>query len=434
MKEISSFLIAAPHSGSGKTTVTLGLLKALKNRGLKVQPFKCGPDYIDTKHHNMASGSNSVNLDLFLSSGKHVENLYAKYASQSDVSITEGVMGLFDGYDKMKGSSAEIAKLLALPVVLVVNAKSMAYSAAPLLYGFKNFDKGVNIAGVIFNFVGSESHYDFLKQACKDIGIHSFGYLPKDAGIEIPSRHLGLSIGKEHLFDEFAGKAASLIEKHINLDELLTFTRTHISTPVLQEFQPKPVSSKIKIAVASDEAFNFTYHENIEYLKRLGNVTFFSPLEDKCLPEADFAYFPGGYPELFLEQLGSNSELHKSIRDYVDNGGKLLAECGGMMYLSSSITDKEGVEYPMVGIFAQKASMKDMKLKLGYRSFNYNGLAIKGHEFHYSHCESGLNSITQQYNAGNIPVNTKLLRYKNAIAGYTHIYWAEMENMLDLFD
>ncbi len=169
MKEISSFLIAAPHSGSGKTTVTLGLLKALKNRGLKVQPFKCGPDYIDTKHHNMASGSNSVNLDLFLSSGKHVENLYAKYASQSDVSITEGVMGLFDGYDKMKGSSAEIAKLLALPVVLVVNAKSMAYSAAPLLYGFKNFDKGVNIAGVIFNFVGSESHYDFLKQACREI-------------------------------------------------------------------------------------------------------------------------------------------------------------------------------------------------------------------------------------------------------------------------
>lgn len=434
MKEISSFLIAASHSGSGKTTITLGLLKALKNRELNVQPFKCGPDYIDTKYHDMASGNKSINLDLFLSSEKHIKSLHAKYATQSDVCITEGVMGLFDGYDKMKGSSAEIAKTLGLPVVLVVNAKSTAYSVAPLLYGFKNFDKEINLIGVIFNFVGSESHYAFLKQACEDVGIKSFGYLPKNTEVEIPSRHLGLSLGEEYLFDDFANKAASLIKEHINLDELLASTQTYIDVSIAQEPQRKTSSPRLKIAVASDEAFNFTYYENIEYLKKRGDVTFFSPLKDKRLPETDFVYFPGGYPELFLEQLSSNKELHESIRSYVENGNRLFAECGGMMYLSSSITDKDGQEYPMVEIFPQKASMKDMKLKLGYRSFSYNGIAVKGHEFHYSHTDGNEKSITQQYNARNMPVDTKLLRHKNAIAGYTHIYWAEMDNLFKLYN
>ncbi|MDR1202388.1 MAG: cobyrinate a,c-diamide synthase [Tannerellaceae bacterium] len=435
MKEISSFLIAAPHSGSGKTTVTLGLLKALKNRGYKVQPFKCGPDYIDTKYHDLASGSKSINLDLFLSSEKHVEDLYARYASQSDVCITEGVMGLFDGYDKMKGSSAEIAETLGLPVVLVVNAKSTAYSVAPLLYGFKNFYKGIHIIGLIFNFVGSENHYGFLKQACSDVGIKSFGYLPKRMDIEIPSRHLGLSLGKEYLFDDFANKAASVIEEHINLDELLTSTQTCINIPVSQQTpQPGTTCPDVKIAVASDDAFNFIYHENIACLKRIGCITFFSPLKEAHVPEVDLIYFPGGYPELFLEELSRNKELHESIRDYAEKGGKILAECGGMMFLSSSITDKDGREYPMVEIFPHKASMQDMRLKLGYRQFEYNDLSIKGHEFHYSHTENDENSIVQQYNAKNMPVDTKLWRYKNVIAGYTHIYWAEIDNLFDLFN
>lgn len=428
--EFSSFLIAAPASGSGKTTVTLGLLRALKNRGYQVQPFKCGPDYIDTQYHNMASGGQSVNLDLFLSSKEHVNHLYAKYASQKDICIVEGVMGLFDGYDKMKGSSAEIAETLNTPVILVVNAKSSAYSVAPLLYGFKNFYSGINLIGVIFNFVGSESHYHFLKQACDDIGLRSFGYLPKNADVEIPSRHLGLSLDKEFQLDKFADKAASLIEKYIDLDGLIAAThRQAIPAP-----SEKAIRLNQKIAVASDEAFNFMYHENIEYLKRIGDVTFFSPLKDNRLPETNLVYFPGGYPELFLEQLSENKQLHQSIQEYAERGGKILAECGGIMYLSSSITNKEGREYQMVGIFSQKASMENMKLKLGYRQFQYNGLNIRGHEFHYSHIDSDLNSIAQQYTAKNIPVDTKLLRYKNVIAGYTHIYWGEMDNLFNLFN
>lgn len=433
MKEISSFLIAAPSSGSGKTTITLGLLRALKNRGLTTQSFKCGPDYIDIKYHDLASGNKAVNLDLFLSSEHHVKSLYSKYASKSDVCITEGVMGLFDGYEKMKGSSAEIAQILDIPVVLIVNAKSIAYSAAPLLYGFKNFSKHLNLAGVIFNFVASESHYSFLKDACNDVGVESFGYLSKNKNIEIPSRHLGLSLDEEYQFDEFADQAASLIEEHIDVDRLLLCTQSNVSFPEKKQVE-EHTSESLKIAVAFDEAFNFTYHENLESLRKMGSVVFFSPIKDKYLPEADFVYFPGGYPELFLRELSENVQLHKCIREYVESGGRVLAECGGMMYLSSSIIDKEGKDYPMVGVFLQKASMQNMKLKLGYRQFRINEIEVKGHEFHYSNVIGDLDSIVQQYNARNIPVDTKLLRYKNVIAGYTHIYWAEISNLLNVFN
>lgn len=430
MKEISRFLIGAPSSGSGKTTVTLGLLRALKNRGKRVQPFKCGPDYIDTKYHDMSSGNKSINLDLFLSSESHIKDLYSKYSNLSDICIAEGVMGLFDGYKKMSGSSAEVAEKLDLPIVLVVNAKSVAYSVAPLLYGFKNFSDKINLIGVIFNFVASESHYSFLKDACEDAGIESFGYLPKNANIEIPSRHLGLTLDEKYQFDEFADRAATLVEQHIDIDRLLASTLKKIEE--LSEKKEKAAST-LKISVALDEAFNFVYHENIEYLKSIGEVTFFSPIRDKELPKSDFIYFPGGYPELYLKELSKNTSLHTAIREYVENGGKVWAECGGMMYLSTCIVDNEGQEFPMVGVFEQKASMENMKLKLGYRYFTYNGLDIKGHEFHYSHTDSDLTSITQQYNARNSKVDTKLLRHKNVIAGYTHIYWAEAGNILDLY-
>lgn len=427
----SQFLIGAIASGSGKTTLTLGLLRAFRNRSLKVQSFKCGPDYIDTKYHELASGNKAVNLDLFLSSEKHVQNIYTKYTSSCDVAITEGVMGLFDGYDKLKGSSAEIAARLDIPVILVLNAKAMAYSAAPILYGFRNFYKDFHLVGAIFNMVGSESHYQFLSEACKDVGIKPLGYLPKNEGLLIPLRHLGLNINQEFLFDEFADRAAAFMEEHIDIDQLLLLTQKTVN----------PISSTgngeqdipVKTAIASDEAFNFYYHENIEYLKRRGPVSFFSPIRDKELPEVDFVYFPGGYPELHLEGLSTNTSMMESVRQYIEKGGRLLAECGGMMYLSSSIADSEGKEYPMVGIFEQKATMENMKLKLGYRQFEYNNLILKGHEFHYSSVSGNLKSITEQYSAKKGPVDTKLLRYKNAIAGYTHLYWAELGNLMDLF-
>ncbi|SBV92265.1 cobyrinate a,c-diamide synthase [uncultured Dysgonomonas sp.] len=432
MAYTSHSLISAIASGSGKTTITLGLLRALRNRGLSVQPFKCGPDYIDTKYHVLAAGTESVNLDLFLSSENHIKNLYNKYSSGKDVCITEGVMGLFDGYDRMNGSSAQIAEKLDIPVILVLNAKSMAYSAAALLYGFKNFSDRVNIAGVIFNFVASESHYNFLKDACHDVGLEPLGYLPKNTDIEIPSRHLGLNIDEQYRFDDFADKAADLIEKHIDIDKLLSITvRRQPHIEVTKETNV-PLQG-LRISVARDSAFNFMYHENIEYLKRLGTVSYFSPLSDKQLPESDFIYLPGGYPELYLSELSNNRTMQDSIRHYVEAGGKVLAECGGMMYLSSSISHENGTEYPMVNIFDQKATMENMKLKLGYRQFKYNGLSLKGHEFHYSTINSEQQSVVQQYTAKGQATDTKLLRYKNVIAGYTHLYWADMDNLMDIF-
>lgn len=429
----SQLLIGAIHSGSGKTILTLGLLRAFRNRGLDVQSFKSGPDYIDTKFHELASGNKTINLDLFLSSENHVRDIYKKYTSQCDIAITEGVMGLFDGYDKSRGSSAQIAEVLDIPVVLVVNAKSMAYSVAPLLYGFKNFSQNINVVGVIFNMVGSESHYAFLKEACKDVGLEPLGYLPKNKELEIPSRHLGLNMDKEFLFNEFADKAASFVESHINPDRLLILTQKPKPTPTPPRVNINPYGYILKSAIAFDEAFNFMYHENIEYLRGRGTVSFFSPLNDSELPDADFVYLPGGYPELHLKGLSNNTKMHESIRKYVEQGGRLLAECGGMMYLSSSITGEDGIEYPMVNVFNQKASMQNMKLTLGYRMFEYNGLKMRGHEFHYSSLESNLDNVTEQYSAKNRLVDTKLLRYKNAIAGYTHIYWAEIDDLMALF-
>lgn len=430
MTKFSRFLIAAPSSGSGKTTVTLGLLRALKNRNSKVQPFKCGPDYIDTKLHTLVSGTEAINLDLFLSSANHIEQLFAKYATSADVCVTEGVMGLFDGFDKMKGSAAEIAGLLDIPVIMVVNAKSVAYSVAPLLYGFKNFLDTINVVGVIFNFVGSESHYSFLKDACDDVGIEALGYLPKNTDVEIPSRYLGLSMDEQERIENFADHAATLIEKHIDVDRLLELTQT--TKPTLKP-QPQSNSKNLAIAVAKDEAFNFMYHENIEALRAMGDVTFFSPIHDKILPHADFIYLPGGYPEMYAKVLSENQEIRLQLKKYADQGGQLLAECGGMMYLCSSIVDEHGQEFPMVNIFEQRATMENMKLKLGYRQFEYNNCPMKGHEFHYSHIENEQTSVAQLYTAKGMQVPTKLLRYKNVIAGYTHLYWAENKNILDLF-
>jgi cobyrinic acid a,c-diamide synthase len=271
-----------------------------------------------------------------------------------------------------------------------------------------------------------------LKDACHDVGLEPLGYLPKNTDIEIPSRHLGLNIDEQYRFDDFADMAAALIEKHIDIDKLLVITRRNQSD--IEAAKEERVSSQdLRISVAKDAAFNFMYHENIEYLKRLGTVSYFSPLHDKHLPESDFVYLPGGYPELYLSELSNNRTMQDSIRHYVKAGGKVLAECGGMMYLSSSISDEDGTEYPMVNIFDQKATMENMKLKLGYRQFEYNGLSLKGHEFHYSSIKSEQQSVVQQYTAKGQVTDTKLLRYKNVIAGYTHLYWADMDDLMDLF-
>jgi cobyrinic acid a,c-diamide synthase len=432
MSNKPQFLIAAPSSDSGKTTITLGMLRALANRGLKVQPFKCGPDYIDPILHQKACGTDSINLDTYMASSGHVKSLFNRYLQQNDVAIVEGVMGLFDGADKMKGSSAEIAVLLNIPVILVINAKAMAYSAAALIHGFKSFDPELNIAGVIFNNVNTLSHYNILKEACKDVEIEALGYLLTQPDIKIPSRHLGLSIASDINFDALCDKIAMSVNETINLDRLLELT-TRDAVEKTEEEVPGN-KGNYTIAVAHDEAFRFTYHENLEVLKKFGKVVYFSPLTDSKLPGCDLLYLAGGYPELFVEQLSQNKSMLNSIHEYCLNNGKTYAECGGMMYLGKYIIDKLGNQFEVAGFLPLSTSMENPKLHLGYRSLFINDLNIKGHEFHYSTCVE-LNGAEKLdcsiFNAKRVALPPNMYHKKNTLASYNHLYWGEEKTFIE---
>ena len=423
-------LIGAATSGSGKTTFTVGLLRALSRRGLRVQPFKCGPDYIDTQFHSIAAGRESVNLDTWMASPEHVREVYAHYCEGADAAVIEGVMGLFDGYDRMRGSSAEIAALLDVPVVLVMNARSSAYTVAALLHGMKTFRPDVRIAGVVFNQVASESHYTFLKAAADDAGVPSLGWIPRTDGIEVPSRHLGLTIGMEQEINKLADRVADLIES-IGDGSLWPFLMTKRTVPGVTENGQREPSPVARIAVAKDRAFNFTYRENIDRLREMGEVVFFSPLAGDELPEADLVYLPGGYPELFAPELSLNRMLASQLVQYAEKGGRILAECGGMMYLGKSVTDQDGKTWPMAGVLPIECTMEGARLHLGYRKMTVGGVEFKGHEFHYSKIvQKGADpfcTVLVQSNAKGEKVDTELFRYKNVIAGYTHWYWGEAD-------
>lgn len=457
------FLIAAPHSGAGKTTVTLGILRALRNQGLNVQPFKCGPDYLDPKLHTLASGMQSINLDRFMMDDAHINELYTRYGNGADVVVTEGVMGLFDGSVKMEGSSADLARLLNIPVIMVINAKAMAYSVAALLLGFKTLCPDIHIAGVIFNFVEHESHYRMLKEAAEDIGITSMGYLPNSAAIQIPSRHLGLKTGTDVNLDAIIERAASHIKKHIDLKKLMETTMapllhtTGTSEADKENTVPKNKTAR-RILIANDEAFNFTYAENIAALSALGQLSYFSPLNDFILPPADLVYLPGGYPELHLEELSRNTALRDQLYAYHANGGKILAECGGMMYLGEYIADEKGTRYPMVGILEIATGMQQKKLSLGYKRINIDGLELRGHEFHYSQfidisiedttmaqiIQAGtanadqIKSYTpkgdrdiQIWNARNEQLQLPVFHTSNLLASYFHFYFGNKVTALE---
>ena len=426
-------LIGALHSGSGKTTLTMGILRALQRQGLQVQPFKCGPDYIDTRFHALAAGRESVNLDTWLASERHVRDLYARYGADAQVCVVEGVMGLFDGYDRMAGSSAAIARLLDIPVVLVVGARSMAYTVAAQLHGMKTFLPGLRLAGVVFNQVSSENHFRFLAQACEDAGLRCFGWLPKVPDLEIPSRHLGLTLAAGQEMERWIDRAADLMTRCLDLPALLE------AVCVAAAEAPAEASAApgtLRIAVARDAAFNFTYRENLSRLSQLGQVRFFSPLAGDPLPEADLVYLPGGYPELFAAELSSRRETMQQLRDYAESGGRILAECGGMIYLSRAIEGVEGGPYPLCGVLPFSATMDGARLHLGYRRLvDAAGREWRGHEFHYSAVTApdALPSVAQQYDARGGAVATPLYRYKNVIAGYTHLYWGET-GILNLWD
>lgn len=431
-------MIAAPSSGQGKTTAAMGIMATLKRRGLRVQPYKVGPDYIDPAFHTAITGQNSVNLDSWLLDSGYLKKMICTYSRDADISIIEGVMGLYDGFgsDPLEGSTAGIAKLLKTPIILVIQANGMAASTAALVYGMKEFGK-CDIKAVIINMPSSFNHYNIVKKAIEEhTGVDVIGYIPKSDNIELKSRHLGLvqCCETEHL-SLIIEKLADVIEDNIDLEKLLSIAGE------AEELHKLPMSAErkntlLKIGVAMDAAFSFYYHENLELMKRLGaELVYFSPLSDQSLPNGiGGIYIGGGYPEVFAERLSMNIDIKIELKKMAEAGMPIYAECGGFMYLNESIQSLEGNVYPMVGIFDGKAEMTERLQNFGYLELealddNYmlkDIESLKAHEFHKS-------KITRQGTAFSIKArksrNSKLeewccgMSYKNVFAMYPHVYF-----------
>jgi len=400
-------VVAGPSSGVGKTTVALGLMAALKRRGQIVQPFKCGPDFLDPGHHTRVCGRASRNLDGWMLPVDRNRTLFHQHASTADISIVEGVMGLFDGSGEAAGSgagsTAEIARLLGLPIVLVVDASAMAASAAALVHGFATFDATIRVAGVIFNRVGSANHFRLLREAMAQVpGVATLGYLPRDAALHIPERYLGLvTAGEGALTDQAIAHLAEIVERHVDIDRLLDLAtvvpadapsdeRPADERPVLNASLARPV----RIGVARDRAFCFYYEDNFDALRAAGaEIVPFSPLDDAALPaDLDALYIGGGYPELWAEPLSANHGMREAVTRFIDAGGAVYAECGGLMYLSTAIRTREGGAWPMVGALPLTVAMTERSQRFGYVEITLTqdsllgaaGTMARGHSFHYS--------------------------------------------------
>ncbi|WP_134684023.1 cobyrinate a,c-diamide synthase [Brevibacillus migulae] len=437
-------VVAGTGSGSGKTTVTIGLMAALKQRGLAVQGFKCGPDYIDPTYHTAVTGRASRNLDSWMLSHETVKEIYQRGSRGADIAIIEGVMGFYDGKEATsdKGSTAEISILTDSPVLLVLNCQSMARSAAAIVRGFQLFNPAVRIVGVFANKVGSVGHYRIVKEAVEqECGIPVIGYLERVAEIEIPERHLGLVPSVERgelqpLFD----RLAEAIGKNTDLEQLLELAQAE-PLPIEEKlFAPQPAAPRVRIAIARDAAFHFYYPENIELLEAHGaECLFFSPLAGETVPaDADGLYIGGGFPEEFAAQLAANEPVKVSIREAIRSGLPTLAECGGFMYLTEQLVTTTGEAYPMVGLIPGTVTMQNKLAALGYREVRgYEGNFLldegeeaRGHEFHYSTFQAKETFTPAYETKGLRGVKAEGYLSGNLVAGYTHLHFASNPGMV----
>lgn len=403
MKKI---LIAGTSSGVGKTTISLGIMQALVKRNMKVQPYKVGPDYIDPSYHTFITGRHSRNLDSYMLDDEKIKYIVNKSSKDADISVIEGVMGLYDGFgiDLDNCTSSHTSKVLKSPVILVINGKSMAASSAAMVLGYKELDKDVNIKGVIVNNVKTSSHYQIIKSSIeKYCNVEVLGYFPPNNKFSLESRHLGLvpSVEMKSLREKFY-TLADEIENYIDIDRIIEISESDEFESDF-DFQTLIENNKIKehinnksIAIAYDKAFNFYYRENIELLEELGlEINYFSPLEDTSVPNSDYIYIGGGFPEIFGKELEANESMRTSILEAHNNNIPIYAECGGLMYLGEKLLNQEE-EFNMVGIFSGISRMTSSLKRFGYcigvakenTLLSKKGESIKGHEFHHSIFES----------------------------------------------
>ncbi len=449
-------ILAGDRSGTGKTTLTLALLAALSERGQRIQSFKVGPDYIDPMFHSAVTGRPCYNLDPVLTSEAYVQQSYQAHCANADFAVIEGVMGLFDGASGVDdtASTAHIARLLNLPVLLAVDCGHMARSLAALVQGYRTFDPQVNVAGVILNRVGSDRHLQLLREALDAINMPIVGVFRREKDIELPSRHLGLvPTGEVNEFRTVADRLAVIGERCFDWEKLGYSERrqaygyaqpTGGSNTVAERSRSHRQGKRVRIAIAQDPAFNFYYRDNLEQLEAQGaELVDWSPMKDQMLPEVSGLYFGGGFPEVFAQELSENEPMRSQIKDAIARGMPTYAECGGLMYLSDRIVGFDDQSWPMVGVIPQTVKMGG-RLALGYRQamamadgpLLTQGQTVTGHEFHKSSVVESLEKPiykTRRY-WGDVD-SDQLEGYgqANLQASYVHLHWGDRPDIAQRF-
>jgi len=440
--KIPRVVIAASHSGAGKTTVALGLMSALTSRGLRVQPFKVGPDFIDPSYHTRATGIHSKNLDTWLTSPEAMLQIFLNSARMGDLSIIEGVMGLFDGVSgtDSAASTAEISRILNAPILLVVDVSRTAGSAAALVHGFKTFDQTLKLKGVILNHIRSQKHLDLTKEAIeKRAAVPVIGALPDAPNVVMPSRHLGLIPAPERNgLENFLAELTTFISQNLDLDRVLEIAHGADDLDANQKKEGSAAAGvRSRIGLAYDEAFNFYYRDNIELLEASGaEIVPFSPMHDSSLPSNLTGLFlGGGFPEAYAKQLEENQAMRASIKKAIQDEMPVYAECGGLMYLVESAQDLEASPHRMIGVLSGKAIMTRKLESLNYSVAHVIrkniltdvGFTLRGHEFHYSKIEDVATDAKFAYEmkvGKGISGESDGWLQHNLLASYMHVHFA----------
>jgi cobyrinic acid a,c-diamide synthase len=441
--KIPRVVIAATASGVGKTTATVALIGAMRARGLKVAAFKCGPDYLDPTYHERAAGVRSHNLDGWMMDRDAVVATFVRASADADIAVIEGMMGLFDSATPTsdEGSTAQIAKWLDAPVILVTDASGVARTIAAVAAGFARFDPAVRVAGMICNRVGGRGHLDLLRDAQPEVPI--VGGFPASADLAFPERHLGLLMADEsNVPQRLIDGWSQLATEWLDLDAIVEIARSAPALEVDRASDLRKVDSssspRCRIGVAYDAAFHFYYEDNLNRLRSHGaEIVNFSPIRDRELPEVDGLYFGGGYPEAFARELSSNTAMLAAIRRFAVSGGMIYAECGGLMYLTDTIRTLDGARWPLAAIVPGVAVMSEKLQAIGYVEIETRADSIlgpaqtrfRGHQFRHSTLESADrgNRIDHIYNVaprlGSAPF-AEGYRIGNVLASYVHAHWA----------
>ena len=441
MLNIPRLLIAGTQSGVGKTTLSTAIMSSLKKRGLNVQPFKVGPDYIDPGYHTAATGRVCRNLDWWMLGKEVLRELFIRSALNADISIIEGVMGLYDGIGATaNSSSAHVAKLLETPVILILDARSMARSAAAVVLGYQRMDTGVNICGVILNRVGSQRHYRILKEAIENnCRVPVVGYVYRQSGIQLPERHLGLLPTTEKAgLPEHLTAMQQAVEEGIDFEQLIALAGEAVSLqkPIKRVFPDVTGAPRVRLGLVQDQGFNFYYQDALDLLTAFGaKLVPCSPLSGRGLPaNLHGLYIGGGFPEMFLEKLSSNTLFQNELQAAVSSGMPVYAECGGLMYLATTIIGFDNRKYPAAGLIDGCCRMGQKRAGLGYvtaKALHDNlicsrGTSLRGHEFHYSTLELG-REYQRAYKLNKWGEETSWqdgVTTTNILASYVHLHFA----------